>query len=192
MSQELKCLVCGLELTRCREEHKCDSRTETFIRDSRRVHGYRYNYTSTRVTENCEKVVISCHKHGLFIQTISYHLQGHGCAKCLPDECQNIEQLLGTQENLCKVTYLETIPAIDKVFDKTVHIGCKVVKRSQILEIEKSQYDKIITDIRINGYCLSYLNDDYNTYPLELVYSSDDKKIIVDSETIIILDIQRL
>lgn len=56
--------------------------TEQFIQDAIKVHGNKYDYSKVEYDGNKKPVVITCPKHGDFLQTPLYHLQGHGCAKC--------------------------------------------------------------------------------------------------------------
>jgi len=56
--------------------------TEEFIRRANKVHNNKYDYTKTRYLGDKEKVIITCRKHGDFIQRPSHHLRGTGCKKC--------------------------------------------------------------------------------------------------------------
>jgi len=57
-------------------------KTECFIVKSRLVHGDKYDYSHIRYELCSKKVEIVCKTHGLFSQTPSNHLLGHGCSKC--------------------------------------------------------------------------------------------------------------
>lgn len=57
--------------------------TEGFIRDARRIHGYRYIYKDVRYEGTKEKVKIICRIHGPFEQRADLHAPGgHGCLDC--------------------------------------------------------------------------------------------------------------
>jgi Zn finger protein HypA/HybF involved in hydrogenase expression len=56
--------------------------TEEFIEKAIKVHGDRYDYSSTNYCRNRLKVMIICKKHGSFQQTPSSHLLGSCCPKC--------------------------------------------------------------------------------------------------------------
>lgn len=56
--------------------------TEEFIERSKKVHGDRYDYSSTIYIDMNKKVIIVCHKHGPFMQTAIRHIHGSGCKKC--------------------------------------------------------------------------------------------------------------
>ncbi len=47
-----------------------------------RKHNYTYNYSSIKYISMFKHVDIVCSHHGVFSQTPSNHLKGHGCAKC--------------------------------------------------------------------------------------------------------------
>jgi len=53
-----------------------------FIKNARKVHGDKYDYSSVRYTNSSSKVAISCHHHGIFYQRSNNHLKGQGCPKC--------------------------------------------------------------------------------------------------------------
>jgi len=56
--------------------------TEDFIKKSRNIHGYKYDYSLVNYINNHIKVKIICPKHGIFEQTTYTHYNGCGCPKC--------------------------------------------------------------------------------------------------------------
>jgi hypothetical protein len=57
--------------------------TETFIKKAEEVHGKStYSYTKTKYIKGKEKVIITCQKHGDFLQKPNNHLTGYGCKAC--------------------------------------------------------------------------------------------------------------
>lgn len=56
--------------------------TEEFIREAKKVHGDKYDYSKTLYEKTHQKVVIICQKHGDFLQTPANHLRNQGCDKC--------------------------------------------------------------------------------------------------------------
>lgn len=58
------------------------STTEEFVEKARRVHGERYDYSSTIYVSDATKLWITCSIHGDFLQTPNDHLQAVGCPKC--------------------------------------------------------------------------------------------------------------
>lgn len=53
-----------------------------FIDKARAIHGNKYDYSKTVYTRSCDKVTITCHKHGDFKVRAGNHLAGVGCPKC--------------------------------------------------------------------------------------------------------------
>lgn len=60
---------------------------EQFIKESRVVHGNKYDYSKVEYINNSTNVCIVCPKHGEFWQTPNTHLQGRGCKKCGREIC---------------------------------------------------------------------------------------------------------
>ena len=58
------------------------SSREEFINRSVSIHGDKYDYSLVDYKSALSKVLIKCHKHGLFKQIPNSHLQGFGCIKC--------------------------------------------------------------------------------------------------------------
>jgi len=52
------------------------------VNKSNIIHNNKYNYNNTEYKNNRLKVIITCPKHGDFIQTAGNHLNGKGCPRC--------------------------------------------------------------------------------------------------------------
>jgi G:T-mismatch repair DNA endonuclease (very short patch repair protein) len=65
---------------------KCSGRykksIKDFIKDAKKIHGEKYDYSLANYKNNKEKINIVCKKHGLFRQTPNEHLNKKGCKKC--------------------------------------------------------------------------------------------------------------
>jgi hypothetical protein len=65
---------------------KCSGRynynNEEFINICKDVHNNKYDYSLTKYINSSLKIKIICPNHGLFSQTPSYHISGHGCPIC--------------------------------------------------------------------------------------------------------------
>ena len=72
------CPVCGRNVT----AEKISLNKDDFIRKSYIKHGNKYDYTNVEFCKCSDRVHIICPIHGDFYQTVSSHLQGHGCPKC--------------------------------------------------------------------------------------------------------------
>ncbi len=55
---------------------------EDLIKDFKKVHGDRYDYSKVEYKSAREKVKIICKEHGIFEQTPNNHKNKHGCPKC--------------------------------------------------------------------------------------------------------------
>ena len=56
--------------------------TEEFISKAKKVHGDKYDYSSTNYISSKQKLDIICPIHGIFSQRPTHHLYGCGCKKC--------------------------------------------------------------------------------------------------------------
>lgn len=69
---------------------------EQFIKDAKKIHGNKYDYSKTDVN-NCDengKVIITCPIHGEFKQTPNNHLHGKGCSKCKGNNKLTTEEVI--------------------------------------------------------------------------------------------------
>lgn len=83
----------------------CDKHitTEKIIKRFKNIHGNeKYDYSNVKYKTLNDKVIIKCHKHGLFQQTPGNHLAGKGCNKCM--YCSNcyLFRTLGKLCSYCK------------------------------------------------------------------------------------------
>ena len=66
---------------------KCSNRTakttEDFIKESKQVHGDKYDYSRVEYKSARDYVNIICPRHGVFRQRAYIHLNGSGCIKCV-------------------------------------------------------------------------------------------------------------
>lgn len=71
---------------KCYDERRGQSKiltTEEFVEKAKKVHqDENYDYSKVEYTGCRNKVIISCPKHGDFLQDPNHHLQGEGCPKC--------------------------------------------------------------------------------------------------------------
>ena len=56
--------------------------TEMFIERANIAHNNQYTYSDTVYTRMCDKLEITCKKHGNFFQLAKNHVKGVGCPKC--------------------------------------------------------------------------------------------------------------
>ena len=72
---------------KCKMKKSWDTRgrktTEEWIKEAKKVHGDKYDYSKVDYKGSKEKVCIICTEHGEFWQTAGGHLSGQGCKKCV-------------------------------------------------------------------------------------------------------------
>ena len=67
--------------------------TETFIVKAVSAHGFKYGYSKISVSNSTQRVTVVCDKHGDFEQSVSDHLRGAGCIKCVRESHTHDTQL---------------------------------------------------------------------------------------------------
>jgi len=71
------CPICAKEKRGLRTKS-----TEDFIKDAKKVHGNKYDYSLVEYKNSKKKVEIICPVHGSFFQIANAHLMGSGCSAC--------------------------------------------------------------------------------------------------------------
>lgn len=72
-------LLCKIACPKC---SLIDRKKFNYLEKFKSVHGDKYDYSLVDYKSTNEKVKIVCIEHGLFEQSPSNHIQGHGCPKC--------------------------------------------------------------------------------------------------------------
>lgn len=129
--------------------------TDQFIKESKSIHGNRYDYSLTEYKNNKQKVIIICKIHGQFkIRASSHTIQKHGCFQCgllsrtdfKEDFIEKSQKIHGNKYDYSSVNYIsnkipvEVICPIHGIFSirPDSHIygkqGCKMcgIKRRSI------------------------------------------------------------
>ena len=70
----------GSGCSKCKGMYK--PTTEEWIKNAKKVHGNKYDYSKVKYINSRTKVCIICSKHGEFWQTPNDHLNGRGCYCC--------------------------------------------------------------------------------------------------------------
>lgn len=76
-SEHLKGFGCKL----CSDNNRRKT-NEQFIKDAKKIHGEKYDYSKVEYKNNKTKVCIICPEHGEFWQSPCKHLKGQGCKRC--------------------------------------------------------------------------------------------------------------
>lgn len=71
-----------------------------FIKEARKIHGSKYDYSKVNYTTNGSRVVIKCKEHGEFEQTPGDHLRGRGCRSCIIPESKPQKEIQAYIESL--------------------------------------------------------------------------------------------
>ena len=74
----INCPQCGLEIRRRKRTHS----VEEFLKESKSIHGDKYDYSRVDYINKKTKVCIVCPTHGDFWLSPKKHLSGQGCVKC--------------------------------------------------------------------------------------------------------------
>ena len=149
------------------------SNTEYFIEKSKLIHGDKYIYNKVNYLTNKIKVIITCLKHGDFVQKPINHLQGDGCVKCSGLNRLTTEEFIlkankihSNLYNYNLVNYSNTNIKVKILckkhgeFEQTPHShlygqGCPSCKRS----IGESKIENLLNENKIN-YKLQYTFED--------------------------------
>lgn len=77
---------------RCGKEHQALNRAlkqDEVIARFMAIHGDKYDYSKVEYKNSITKVCIVCRKHGIFWQTPTSHMRGHGCPHCRKSRGEN-------------------------------------------------------------------------------------------------------
>ena len=110
----------GKGCTRCGRERigiASSKSKEQFLREARRVHGDKYDYSKVDFVNYQTKVTIICPVHGVFTQSPTGHIKGNGCPKCANDRTslrmttddfiQKAKAIHGDKYDYSKVEYVD-------------------------------------------------------------------------------------
>uniref|UniRef100_A0A6C0D4M8 U1-type domain-containing protein n=1 Tax=viral metagenome TaxID=1070528 RepID=A0A6C0D4M8_9ZZZZ len=78
------CEKCGVEK---RKQTKIEKSKKKFFEEAPKIHNNYYDYSKAEFCGMCEKINITCPKHGQFLQKPIKHLKGQGCNKCGVERC---------------------------------------------------------------------------------------------------------
>jgi hypothetical protein len=108
--------------------------TKEFIAKAKKVHGDRYDYSTTKYVNTRTVIDICCDEHGIFQQTPSNHLSGQNCPICMNKGKSNNERFINAAKkihgelfNYSLVNYLNNrlkvkiICAVHGVFEQRPH-----------------------------------------------------------------------
>ncbi|WP_134351103.1 hypothetical protein [Flavobacterium psychrophilum] len=67
---------------------------QEFIEEANKIHNQKFNYDKVVYVNKAKKVIITCKKHGDFLQIAANHLRGHGCMECSGKTEKNTEKFI--------------------------------------------------------------------------------------------------
>lgn len=89
---------CGCRYKKISDKTRSDK--EHVIELFRKKHGDKYDYDDIDYVNNTTKIAINCHKHGVFFQTPSNHIQGAGCPICHESRLETQVRVFLEEENI--------------------------------------------------------------------------------------------
>jgi len=98
---------------------------DDFIKKSIEVHDNKYDYSLVNYKDNKTKIKIICKEHGIFYQSPTNHIKGHGCSKCknlyLSNNDEFIKKANKIHNNKYDYSFVEYKNAKSKVKIKCKH-----------------------------------------------------------------------
>lgn len=79
----------GVGCRKCYDNNRQVKSIATTLRDFKKIHGERYDYSKVIYTSSKSKVNIICKIHGEFWQRPNDHMSGSGCPKCKSSSGEN-------------------------------------------------------------------------------------------------------
>jgi hypothetical protein len=145
---------------RCADEAQSHS-TEWFIKEAKKIHGDRYDYSLVEYTTKTKYVSIICRVHKAFPQTPHCHLLGHGCRRCkhfvskpetewldelgIPNEYR--QKTLSVDSRRCRVdAYDPTTNTVYEFYGDYWHGNPKLYKKSALNKSVDKTYGQLYKD----------------------------------------------
>ena len=135
--------------------------TESFIKESKKKHGDKYDYSKVEYIDAKTKVCIICPIHGEFWITPNNHLRGRGCYKC-GREVSALKQSLTTEEfikkakcihgdkyDYSKVVYINNHTNVCIVCKEHGEFSQKPIKHLKGQGCPKCNESKLETEVRV-------------------------------------------
>ena len=91
------CRGCSID----RAKSRYTSNLSEFVEKAIKVHGVNFKYTKAIYITARIKMIITCIKHGDFLQSPDSHLRGHGCIKCFSSKPEKVIRSFLKNHNIC-------------------------------------------------------------------------------------------
>jgi hypothetical protein len=208
---KIKCNSCNSILNFTPREHlskqgcqKCASNkrkltTKEFIQKSDIIHGNVYSYSKVSYKKSSVGVIITCLKHGYFIQTPNNHLDGHGCPKCHKRISKNeikFLNYLNIKDRQCYVNkfyfdgYDSNTKTVYEFLGDYWHGNPVIYNKNDINKLTKKTFGELYKNtidrfkkIINNGFKLKYIwEKDWKEYQSGIVQKPKIKEYICEYE----------
>ena len=156
---------------------------KTFLERSKSIHGERYKYDQNSWVDIFSPMLISCIKHGDFIQNPRNHYRGSGCPKCNSSRGESIIRQYLTEKG---INFIE-----QKIFDGLIHkspLKCDffIPSINTVIEYNGIQhYEPIEVFGGEKGYLLTVSRDNLK---YEFLAKRDIKLLIIKYDSPNIID----
>lgn len=111
--------------------------TEEFIKDCKKIHNNKYDYSLVNYINGSTRVKIICSKHGIFNKKPTKHLGGQGCPKCKESNGESkIRRLL--EEKGINYNFQKAFE--DCVYDKPLKFDFYIPKKNIAIEFDGIQH----------------------------------------------------
>lgn len=146
--------------------------TEQFIADAKKIHGDTYDYSKSKYIRSHDKLIITCKKHGDFLQKPYSHLHGHGCPECLSTAHKLEKEILKFVKSLkVKVKANDRTTLFDKSTKFYKEIDIYLPELNKGIEVNGVYWHKIHE--RMNPGYHKNKNQLFKKYKIDLLNVSD-------------------
>jgi len=112
---------------------------DNVIKDFRKIHGYKYDYSKVSYKNNVKNIEIICLKHGSFFQSPLNHRNGAGCPKCKNSLGENKIRTYLEENN---IEYIQEKTFKDCKFKKGLRFDFYLPNSNTIIEFDGEQHFK--------------------------------------------------
>ena len=129
---------------------KIKSTTPEFIQKSIGVHGNIYDYSKIDYNGALKKVIITCKKHGDFLQSPQEHLNGHGCLTCYASHGERLICRFLETNNIIFKTQQKFIDCINPKTGRQLSYDFYIPHKNLLIEFDGEQHyrDRPMDQIR--------------------------------------------
>lgn len=108
---------------------------QTFIQRCMKIHGNKYSYDKTRYIDMKSPVVITCPRHGDFVQLPDNHIRGHGCPHCKSSKGEQLIKSYLEGGNICFKQECRI-----QVGDKVIYVDFMLDDQQTVIEYNGIQH----------------------------------------------------